>query len=1042
MKRLFRFLLLAAILALSLVFLLRCDSEDVDTPVPTPPAPAPTPQPTRRPPDSRPIPGKIEAEDYDSTVAWVAYHDTSLGNEGGAYRNDDVDIETTLDLGGGYNVGWTEKGEWLDYSVEVTSTDHYDLQLRVASAMENTISESIPIIGTSSWTVPLTKTLHLEVDGQDVSGPITFLTTGGWQNWTSVFARRIPLAEGQHTMRIVIDSGGMNINWISFEASLPAGLSPEEVVEWYLAEMTTEEKIGQLYGIDWMDTADNTRLGIPGFLTADGPHGLRGGPSTSFPVGIAMAATWDLDLLERIGAVLGDEFRGRGRNQLLGPCLDITRDPRNGRSPESSGEEPYLAGRLGVALVQGIQSTRVIATPKHFIATNHQYDRRNTNHTIDARTLREFYGLPFRMAVQQGGAWSIMNAYNWINGLPSSASHELLTGILRDEWNYQHYVISDWGSVYTSAARALNAGCDLEMPHIPGIYPLELPGAVGSGLVTDDALDQATRRVLRTKLAAGLLDDSSPGDPSDLCSPEHRQLAREAASKSIILLKNEEGVLPLDKSAPLSIALIGPSADVAQLDGTGSSVVEPCYAITPLQGIQDRAPGITINYARGCDINTDDTSNFSAAISLARDSDVVIFVGGLDNTQEGEELDRVGGSVQLPGQQQSLINELAAVNPNVIVVLQSGGIVALEHCFENIKGLIYAFYPGQEGGTAIADILFGDVNPSGKLPVTMPRNDGQLPDWEDLDLTPDLVDGFGYRRFDSLGWTPQYAFGYGLSYTTFEYGNLVVTPTSTSDHASILVSVDVTNTGSRAGDEVAQLYLSVDFADPNARTAIPMPVKQLRGFERVTLAPGQTKTLTFTLGPEELSFWSVPDDSFRVEAGTYRVQVGGSSDHLPLSASFELKSSLLYNTATAEIVSAPSPILENVALGKSTTCSSIEKPDYACANAVDGDLTTRWSSQFSDPGWITVDLARNKCVERLVLHWETAFGKTYRIQTSHDAVNWTDIYNTSFGHGEVDNLELSGTGRYLRLYASQRGTIWGYSLWELEIYAHDDPFCQ
>jgi beta-glucosidase len=1013
------------------------DPLDADVAVQTTPTPdAQQPYPG---PDPHPVPGKIEVEDYDIGGEGVAHHDTTLSNEGGEYRSDYVDIQSTRDVGGGFNVGWIEEGEWLAYTVDVAATAMYDIQVRVASAMDSTISKTLPVVGTISWTVPLTRVLHVEFDGTDVSGPMTFVATGGWHNWVSVFARRIPLTEGRHVMRIAMDSGGLNVNWISFAESLPAGAPPEETVAWLTAQMTMTEKIAQLHGTDWMDTADNTRLGIPGFRTADGPHGLRGGKSTSFPVGVAMAATWEPELLERVGIAMGKEFRGRGRNQVLGPCMDITRDPRNGRSPESSGEEPYLAGKLGAALVRGIQSTQAIATVKHFAATNHQCDRRITDHKIDARTWREFYGLPFRAAVQQGGARSIMSAYNWIDGRPSSANRELLTRMLRYEWGYRYYVISDWASVYTSAAEAINAGCDVEMPHIPGKYPQELSDAIASREVITETLDGAVKRVLQTKLAAGLLDDYPPGDPSAVCSQEHRDLALEVAQKSIVLLKNEGDILPLNENELGAIALIGPSADVAQLDGIGSSVVEPCYAVTPRQGIENRVAGVAIRYSKGCDINSDDTSGFPAAVEAARDSDVVVFVGGLDSTQEGEELDRASGSVQLPGQQQALINELAAANPNVIVVLESGGIVALEQCFDKIKGLIYVFYSGQEGGNAVADILFGNVNPSGKLPVTMPRNDDQLPAWDDFDFTGDVVDGFGYRRFDSLGMTPQYAFGYGLSYTTFEYGNLIVTPTSMSGKITILVRVDVTNTGEIAGDEVVQLYLSADFADPRARGVVPMPVKQLRGFERLPLTPGQTESITFILGPEELSFWSISDDAFRVEAGAYTVRVGGSSDNLPLSGTFELTSPVLYDSTTGETSPARFPVLGNMALHRPVTCSSIEGPNHICSNAVDGDLTTRWSSKFGDPQWIYVDLGAWQRVERMILRWETAYGKAYQIQISDDATDWTDVYSTTVGDGEVDNLDVSCMGRYVRMHGTQRGTGWGNSLWEFEVYGQALP---
>ncbi len=986
-------------------------------------------------PGSHVIPGMIEAEDYDTGGEGVAYHDATSGNQGGEYRSDDVDIEGTSDAGGGYNVGWIDKDEWLSYTTCVTETAYYDIQVRVASAMGRTISDTLPGIGVISWTVPLTKTFHVEFDGTDVTGPLTFMTTGGWQNWTSVFARRVRLPEGKYQMRLAMETGAFNINWILIAESLP-----EDPIDSLIEVMTVTEKIDQLHGIDWMVTADNTRLGIPGFAMADGPRGIRDGKATSFPVGIAMAATWDPQLVEQVGIALGKEARGKGKNQVLGPCLDITRDPRNGRSPESGGEEPFLVGRVGVAMITGIQSTQVVATPKHFAANNHQYGRRNANHTIDARTLRELYGLPFRLAVQRGRAWSIMSAYNWINTRPSSASYELLTRILRDEWGYSFYVVSDWGSVYTGAAQAVNAGCDLEMPHTPGKYPEELPAAITRGEVTTDTLDQAVRRVLQTKHAAGLLDSYPPGNPEDVCSQEHRALALRVAQESIILLKNEDSILPLDRTRPLTIALIGPSVDVAQLDGRGSSVVDACYAYTPKQGIENRTSGFPVDiiYARGCDINSDDTSGFAPALEAAQEADVVVFVGGLDNTQEGEELDRASGSVQLPGQQQQLISALAEANPNIVVVLESGGVVALEQCFDDIKGLIYAFYPGQEGGNAIADILFGNVNPSGKLPVTMPRNDDQLSAWGDLDFTGDVVDGFGYRRFDSLGLAPQYAFGHGLSYTTFEYGNLIVTPELTSGDTPILVSVDVKNTGSRAGDEIVQLYLSVDLANSSAHAVVPMPVKQLRGFRRITLVPGQTQTVTFTLGPEELSYWSVPDDSFRIEAGTYTVRVGGSSDNLPLSGTFGLSSYLLYDSVTGKTWPALLPVLANAALHRPANCSSIEGMTYSCGGAVDGDLTTRWSSRFSDPQWIDVDLGERQRIERVVLHWETAHGKAYRIQTSNDSVNWTEIYSTTSGNGEVDNLDVSGVGRHVRIYGIQRGTDWGYSLWELEVYARPD----
>ena len=666
--------------------------------------------------------------------------------------------------------------------------------------------------------------------------------------------------------------------------------SIEQRIDDLLNQMSLDEKCAQLYGIGIMDTANNDRLGIPGFKMGDGPHGVRGfGQATSFPVGIAMTATWDPSLIERVGWAMGREFLAKGRNQALGPCVDITRDPRNGRSAESSGEEPYLGGKIGASLVSGIQSTQVTATVKHYTAVNHQTNRQTSNHVIDYRTLIELYGLPFRRSIQQGGARSVMNAFNWINGVPASENYHLLTEILRDKFNYEFYVVSDWWSIYNGAANSINAGVDIDMPG--DVYPNELKTAVQNGIVPIENLDLAVRRVLRTKIVSGLLDNFPQGNPADIDSIEHRNFNLEAAQKSIVLLKNEDNILPLNRDSINSIALIGPSADVCQLDGFGSSEVSPTYTVTPRQGIQNKATNIIINYAKGCDINSYDTSGFQEAKNVAAMSDIVVFVGGLDRTQEGEGYDiggdRKSGSVQLPGMQQDLINELASVNSNIIVVLESGGICAVQSCIDNIKGFIYAFYPGQEGGNAIADVLFGNINPGGKLPVTMPKDDSQLPLWEDLDFTGDLIDGFGYRRFDSFGLEPQYAFGHGLSYTDFIFNNLQYTSSALGD-GQIEINIDVTNTGQKAGDEVVQLYLTP------LDTSVPMPIKQLRGFERVSLEPGETKTITLTLGPEELSYWSEAYDCFYVEEGTFNFQIGNSSDNLPIFGSFEITSNYEY----------------------------------------------------------------------------------------------------------------------------------------------------
>lgn len=677
-------------------------------------------------------------------------------------------------------------------------------------------------------------------------------------------------------------------------------------IETLLSSMSIEEKIAQLHGLglgEWQmsfDTADNPRLNISGFRMNDGPHGVRSyppyGPASSFPVGIAMTATWDVELLERIGTAMGEEFRGFGINQALGPCIDLQRDPRNGRSAESAGEDPYLAGWVGTALTKGIQSTGTIATVKHFAATNHQTSRMENNYIIDERSLMEFYGLPFRFTVQKGGVWSVMSAYNYINGESSSSNYNLLTEVLRDTWGYKYYVTSDWWAIYHGAAAALNAGVDVDMPG--NIFGNELLNLVQSGEISEETIDRAVRRVLRAKIVSGMIDRTEEEYNSyfsTIGSLDHNQLALEAAQKSIILLKNKDNILPLNSAQLNSIALIGPSADVAQLDGFGSSYVEPIYSMTPMEGIESRFPNITINYAKGCDINSDRVTGFEEAINAANISDVVIYVGGLDQTQEGEGYsghgDRTSGSVALPGQQQNLINQLAEVNPNLIVVLESGGICSIEESINNIKGFLYAFYPGHEGGRAIADVLFGLVNPSGKLPVTMPKNDTQLPVWSDFNFTGDIIDGFGYRRFDELNLTPRYPFGYGLSYTNFSYSNLQIDTSQFNEKHEITVKVDIKNIGTMAGDEIAQLYLSAE------NVSVAMPQKQLKGFKRISLEPDEIKTVNFSLGADELSYWSTEFDSYLIEKGDYTVRVGGSSHNLPMMGNFFLNQSLLYNSA-------------------------------------------------------------------------------------------------------------------------------------------------
>ncbi len=922
---------------------------------------------------------------------------------------------------------------------------------------------------------------------------------------------------------------------ILFVAGTLRAQTLDQRVDSLLAKMTLDEKILQLHGQGGFNTADNIRLRIPGFQLYDGPHGVRYGNATSFPVSIGMAATWDVDLIREVGVALGQEFRGKGFHQMLGPSMDICRDPRYGRSPESGGEDSYLCARITTSLIKGVQSTGCIATAKHYNANGKEDNRTNNNISISQRMLMEEYGLNFRTAVQEGGVMCVMNAYNLINGQKCAENYNLLTGILRDQWGFPFYVISDWGSIWNTA-NAVNAGCTIDMGDTQ--YQDNLLNAVNAGSVSVATIDNAVRDELKTKALAGMLDYYLPGNPGDVNSVGHQQLCLQAGRESLILLKNDGSILPLDKDSVTTVAVIGPSAAVCQTDASGSSWVTPFYSVSPLQGIQNKIGSSKVVYAKGCDINSSDTTGFAAALSAAAAADYIIYVGGLDGTQEGEGFDRVGGSINLPGEQETLINRLASVNRNLVCVIESGGICGVDGCLGSMRGLIYGFYPGQEGGNAIADVIFGDYNPEGKLPVTMPKSDSQLPPYT---LSYDNEYGAGYRWFDQMGYIPEFAFGFGLSYTTFSYGNIVVTPSSVAAGQNITVSVDITNTGSRAGDEVAELYLS-----HTSSVGLWMPVKQLEGFKRVTLNPGEMKTVTFTLTNDNLYYYDTTSSSYKVDPGKYTVKVGGSSDSLPMSGSFDITSAppkpdlvitnikwfprfpvkgdkvvflamvknqgtgpspsgaaekvnfyvdgnevsravtskesipaggmalvcadtgvgsainswnadQIGNFAVKAVVNADNSIDElinddntcedtvavipkppvNLALLKTATASSVESNSYPPSYAVDGNLGTRWSSQFADPQWLKVDLGGVYNIDHVTISWEAAYATEYEVLVSEDGTNWQVAQHVTNGTGGLSVLPVSLTGRYVTVYGLHRATQYGYSIYELGVYSLD-----
>jgi len=919
-----------------------------------------------------------------------------------------------------------------------------------------------------------------------------------------------------------------------FLSAPAAGQGIEARIDSIIAKMTLAEKILQLNQEGGMNTQDNLRLGIPGFMMADGPHGVRDGQATSFPVTIGMASTWDTDLARRIGTGEGKEFLGKGKHQMLGTSMDLDRDVRDGRTAETGGEDPFLCAKITTALVAGAQSTGIIATAKHYNANFRENGRTTNDVFVVKRDLEEQYGLHFRSAVQEGGALCVMNAYTLVNGEKSAENRMLLTDILRDDWGFAFYVVSDWGAIW-STEKAIEAGTDICMG--TDNYKNDLAGLVAGGQVSVATIDTAVRRVLRTKIVAGMLDRFPSGDPADVNSLAHQKLCLEAGRKSLVLLKNEGNLLPINPDAVGSIALIGPSASTAfPVDGSGSAYVTPYYTINPKQGIESYIGSSKVFWAKGCDINSNDTSGFALATTYASLTDVVVYVGGLDGTQEGEGIDRVGGSIELPGKQQMLIGRLASVNPHVIVVLVSGGVCGIASCIDSVQALIQAFYPGQEGGRAIADVLFGEVNPGGRLPVTWPRSDAQLPAWND-DFTDDY--GCGYRWFDQTGQKPFFAFGSGMSYTTFQYSNLRISPASVAPGQSVDVTLTVTNTGSRAGDEVVQLYLT------DSSASVWMPAKQLKGFARTTLDAGASIDIALHLTPEEMSYYDDGVSRFRIDPGQFIVKVGGSSDNLPLRGSFAVNNAaplpdlrvtqvrtiplipaegdsvqfvaIIKNGGAAPTPSgtsqkvvfridgvvaavsttltgpvraqgsalavanaggslpggrwiAPSPgtytlsaevdpdnlIVEgdetnnqvsrtmavipvpprNLALRKPATASSVETYNgtpLAAVNAFDGSLATRWSSLFTDPQTLTVNLEQVYHLSRAIIHWEYAYGKEYVISVGKDTTSLTPVFYTTTGDGGVDTVDLGVDGQYVRMTGIHRGTQYGYSIYEMTL---------
>jgi beta-glucosidase len=649
-------------------------------------------------------------------------------------------------------------------------------------------------------------------------------------------------------------------------------------------ELTLEEKASLVLGADFWHTRGIERHGIASVLVTDGPHGLRkqgdaadhiglsgSVPATCFPTASALASSWDVDLLRQVGEALGRECRAEGVGVLLGPGINIKRSPLCGRNFEYFSEDPLLAGVLATAMVQGVQSQGVGTSLKHFAVNNQETDRLRVSADVDERTLREIYLPAFERVVTEAQPWTVMCSYNKINGTYASEHHWLLTEVLRDEWGFEGLVVSDWGAVHDRVA-ALKAGLDLEMPPNLGRSDVQVVEAVRGGALDEGVLDTAVDRVLA--LASRVAEPTGPVDHD-----AHHALARAAARECVVLLRNNGGILPLAPAG--TIAVIGEFARTPRYQGAGSSQVNPTRVETALDELCARA---TVEFAAGFGLEdtVDDEVLAAEAVELAGRVETVVAFLGLPPSDESEGFDR--DHLELPAAQTTLIERLAAVNPRIVVVLANGSAVRLAGWEHHAKAVLETWLAGQAAGGAIADILLGSANPSGRLAETLPLRLEDNP--ASLNFPGDsghvrYGEGIfvGYRGYDATARKVSYPFGHGLSYTTFEYADLVAEVTG---GPTVTVTCTVTNTGERAGKEVVQLYVN------DVEASVARPVRELKAFAKVALEPGETQQVAFTLSSRDLSFWSELHHRWVVEAGEFELAVGASSRDLRLTATVEI----------------------------------------------------------------------------------------------------------------------------------------------------------
>ncbi len=701
----------------------------------------------------------------------------------------------------------------------------------------------------------------------------------------------------------------------------------EKRIEKLIKKMTLEEKVGLLHGNSKFYVAGVERLGIPEWSLSDGPHGVRAeinrhdwayagwtnDSASYFPTGTAFAAAWNPELAYRRGEVLGEEARWRKKDVLLGPGVNIIRSPLCGRNFEYRSEDPYMNSVLAVAYIKGLQSRDVACSVKHFAVNNQETNRTTVDVECSERALREIYLPAFKAAVQEGGALTVMAAYNKFRGEFCAENNYLVRKILRNEWGFDGVYVTDWGAAH-STVPSMEAGLDLEMGTLidkyeDWYYANPLIEAVKSGKIPMSLVDEKVGDVLRVMIKTNVLDPKKRFGPGSMNTKEHQQATYDAAAEAIVLLKNQNNLLPLDFSSIKSLAVIGDNATRKHSNGGLSSEIKAVYEVTPLEALRAKwGDKVDIRFAQGYEKlstfvegsnNGQSSGTFSSktqesdallkeAVEVARTSDVALLVCGLNHDYDTESFDRL--NMDIPYGQVELIQEVVKANPRTIVVMIAGSplnMAAVDICS---PAIVWAWFNGMEGGNALVDVLSGKVNPSGKMPFTTPVSLDQSPahalgNFPGRDLKVNYEEDIlvGYRWFDTKGLPVVYPFGYGLSYTTFNYSNLN-TDKKTYDQAdTIQATFTLTNTGDREGAEVAQLYVS----DPVC--SVMRPVKELKGFKKVFLKPGESRRITLDIPVSSLAFYSEAQSQFVVEPGEFILQLGASASDITQRISVEVK---------------------------------------------------------------------------------------------------------------------------------------------------------